>query len=387
MVARRPHSQSPLECHGAYSTTFTEFVIQHGLLQYVHSPTRCNNILDLVFSDDPYSICNLDTCVPFSTSDHNSVKFQLTGGKKCLLPDKPTSGGNENKRYFFGKANWEGIADTLSAIDWNDVLNTNVENLYDVFCRTLFSIIDDFVPAATDSVPASKSKCYYPKSIRVMQNRKLLVWRKWQTDRNNIILKQKYVSISKQCRMAIHEYNMNREKLLIESENLGKFYKHVNDVNRKLSIKTGIGVLKSDTGEQVTDPVDQAKLLHAYFATTFVDDNGVLPDFPAQVPPETFLSNIAFSANDAAKKLNKLNADSASGPDGLAPKFLKKMSHFICQPLSVIFELFFLNGYVPSVWKEAYVKPIFKKGHVHDVKKYRPISSTLNPYPCKKKSH
>ena len=92
---------------------------------------------------------------------------------------------------------------------WNVVLNTNVENLYDVFCCTLFSVIDAFVPAATDAVPASKHKCYYPKSIRVMQYRKLLVWRKWQADRNNIILKQKYVSLSKQCRMAILEYNMN----------------------------------------------------------------------------------------------------------------------------------------------------------------------------------
>ena len=52
------------------------------------------------------------------------------------------------------------------------------------------------------------------------------------------------------------------------------------------------------------------------------------------------------------------------------------MSHFICQPLSVIFERFFLNGYVPPVWKEAYVKPIFKTGNVHDVKNYRPISVT-----------
>ena len=94
-----PDYLTSLECHGTYSTAFTESVIQHGLLQYVHSPTRCNNILDLVFSDDPYSICNLDTCIPFSTSDHNSVTFQLICGTKCLLPALTT----ETKDTFLGK--------------------------------------------------------------------------------------------------------------------------------------------------------------------------------------------------------------------------------------------------------------------------------------------
>jgi len=62
-----PDVLMPLEYHGVYDSTFTEFITQHALLQYVHSPTRCNNILDLVFCDDPYSICNLKITHPFST--------------------------------------------------------------------------------------------------------------------------------------------------------------------------------------------------------------------------------------------------------------------------------------------------------------------------------
>ena len=112
-----------------------------------------------------------------------------------------------------------------------------------------------------------------------------------------------------------------KEKVLIESGNLGGFYKYV---NRKLSAKTGIGALKSDTGEPITNPLDQAEMLNAYFATTFVNDNGVLPDFPARVPPDISLSYIAFSANDVAKKLNKLRANSASGPTAFLQFFSKK---------------------------------------------------------------
>jgi len=88
------------------------------------------------------------------------------------------------------------------------------------------------------------------------------------------------------------------------------------------------------------------------------------------------LSYIAFPANDVARKLNKLRVDSASGPDGLPTCFLKRMSKFISQPLSKLFETFFLNSYVPPIWKEAYVKPIYKGGNSNDVKNYRPISLT-----------
>ena len=173
--------------------------------------------------------------------------------------------------------------------------------------------------------------------------------------------------------MALHEHHVNKEKSLIESGNLGRFYKYV---NRKLSTKTGIGVLKSDAGDLITDPANQAEMLNAFFATTFVTDNGTLPDFPARVPPDMSLSYIAFPADDVARKLNKLRVDSASGPDGLPTCFLKKMSKFISQPLSKLFDTFFLNSYVPPIWREAYVKPIYKSGNSNDVKNYRPISLT-----------
>ena len=208
----------------------------------------------------------------------------------------------------------------MSTVDWSTVFNNGINDLYDAFCNTLFSIIDEFVPKASyKSTPIRRR--YYPKSIRALQNRKLIIWRKWQANKKNLNLKQKYVSISKQCRMALHEHHVNKEKSLIESGNLGRFYKYV---NRKLSTKTGIGVLKSDAGELIKDPADQAEMLNAFFATTFVTDNGTLPDFPARVPPDMSLSYIAFPANDVARKLNKLRVDSASGPDGLPTCFSRR---------------------------------------------------------------
>ena len=65
------------------------------------------------------------------------------------------------------------------------------------------------------------------------------------------INKMKYLEISRECRRAIYVHVTNKERLLLDANNLGRFYKYV---NRKLSTKTGIGVLKDNNGENVYDP-------------------------------------------------------------------------------------------------------------------------------------
>ena len=39
-----------------------------------------------------------------------------------------------------------------------------------------------------------------------------------------------------------------------------------------------------------------------------------------------------------------------------------------------MFEIFFINTYVPPIWRHATVRLIFKNGNPNDVQNYRPIS-------------
>ena len=46
--------------------------------KHVTSPTRLDNFLDLVLSNDSFSIFDLDVCAPFHhTNDHNSITFKV----------------------------------------------------------------------------------------------------------------------------------------------------------------------------------------------------------------------------------------------------------------------------------------------------------------------
>ena len=76
--------------------------------------------------------------------------------------------------------------------------------------------------------------------------------------------------------------------------------------------------------------------------------------------------------------INKLKAKSAGGPDGIPPLFLKKCVLTLCDPLAFLFQLFFDNSFLPPVWLQAFVTPVFKKGNSTNPCNYRPISLTCS---------
>ena len=347
------------------SAIFIDFVIQHSLLQFVNGPTRGNNILDLVFSNDAYSINNLEILPPFSSGDHYAITFKLYRGPAVDSSDAL-------KKYNFKHANWNDILESVSVIDWSDLFhNKHVQELWDIFHFELIKVIDNHVPMYRANVNRSRTK-HYPKHIGRLQTRKFLLWKKWRSTKNEFV-KARYLEISKQCRKAIYDYVLEKETSFIDSNNTGKFY---NYVNKKMASKTGIGVLKSNVGDDICEPALQAALLNEYFASTFVNDNGILPNFQPRVDANTFLSYVPFDQGSILKKLNKLRAGTTSEPDNIPAQFLKHVSPYICQPLSFLFESFFLNSYIPPVWKIAHVRPIHKSGSASDVANYRPICLT-----------
>ena len=316
--------------------------------------------------NDSFAVSGLQVEPSFSNSDHNAISFDLFYTDLIGTSKRP-----DIKKFNFKKANWENIMLQVSSLDWNELFsNLQYDQLWDVFISEMFSIIERCVPLISNG--ESKRKPVYPKNIRKLQIRKHAVWKTWQKtkdDRN----KMKYLEISRECRRAIYVHVTNKERLLLEANNLGRFYKYV---NRKLSTKTGIGVLKDNNGENVYDPASQANVFSDFFSSTFVTDDGVLPNFPSRVPSDTSLSYIPFNKDSVLQALKKLRPDTAGGPDGLQPCFLKRVSQYIAYPLSIMFESFFLNTYVPPIWRKAYVRPVIKSGSASFTSNYRPISLT-----------
>lgn len=74
--------------------------------------------------------------------------------------------------------------------------------------------------------------------------------------------------------------------------------------------------------------------------------------------------------------LNNLNPNESPGPDNIHPKLLKNASKSLASPLKALFDHSLLEGSIPSEWKCAEIRPIFKKGDKTQPGNYRPVSLT-----------
>jgi len=80
-----------------------------------------------------------------------------------------------------------------------------------------------------------------------------------------------------------------------------------------------------------------------------------------------------------------LNDRKACGPDYLAYRLQKELACDIAPILADISQYSIDTGDLPSIWREANVVPIYKKGAVSEAGNYRPVILTC--VPCKFLEH
>ena len=109
-------------------------------------------------------------------------------------------------------------------------------------------------------------------------------------------------------------------------------------------------------------PFQKAELLNNYFgeqSTSDIPNNYSLPPFCFHTAAR--LENIFITEDQVLKVLCNLNANKASGPDGIGNRLLKYIAFSICKPLTILFNRCLNEGIFPEDWKEANVTPIYKK--------------------------
>ncbi len=246
-----------------------------------------------------------------------------------------------------------------------------------VFYSVLGECINKFVPTRSSKGSKNKPQSHikYPAFVKRLLRRKQAVWRRLKTFRT-VKLKAEFRAISARCREAIHKSVRQFEESIIDSGNLGRFFRYANS---KLVGKKNVGPLQRPDGSVTVDPEVKAKLLSDFFQTLFTHDKGSVPD-AANLPTASpsGLSHIIFTPNLVRRIINKLKQKSAGGPDGIPPIFLKKCCIELCSPLAFLFQLFFDSSFLPTVWLQAFITPVFKKGDPTKPCNYRPISLTCS---------
>lgn len=350
---------------------FVDFAVTRSFKQMVHEPTRGNNILDLVLSNEPIAVANLSVEPPFGSSDHCQVEFSIfIDNEKC-----DTAKQNVNSKcYNWHKADYQGMSDYLDTVDWFGMLTTNLtpDSLWHAFDTVLRAAVDAFVPVRRPD-DRIKNQPWYPAALRQVIGRRRCLWRQKKKHPNDAAICAAYDKAGKKYKDLLNRYEIKREQRVIESNNIGSFYRFVNS---KLSCRHGVGALTNDKGEVITDDSERANLLNSYFSSVCTVDDGTVPIANRVVPADVNLHSVEFTPENVYAAIRKLKHGGASGPDGYPPSLFKNLASCISKPLSLIFTSFMSVGQIPSHWSHAIVTPIYKSGPTSRVSNYRPISLT-----------
>jgi len=274
--------------------------------------------------------------------------------------------------YDFDHADWPSIQTYLNNFDFDALFVgcADVSNTFGSFYQVLRDCISTYVPCRIYN-NKSKSKTKYPAGIRKSLQRKNAAWRLYKKFRTPATL-NKYKSCAARCRHQIREFTRQRENDVINSDNIGRFFRYA---NKKFSVKSSVGPLKQATGTITTNPVVKAELLQSVFSSKFTTDNNITPPI-TPVPGTGKMSHVVFSPQLIKRVIRKMRTNAKAGPDAIPPKFYKTCCDELSLPLSFLFQLSFHHGFLPPDWLIAYVTPVYKKGDTTDPNNYRPIALT-----------
>ncbi len=342
-----------------YASFMQDVVFFHGFRQLICEPTRGDACLDLLLVNDPLLMSSHRVYVPFAdTCDHNSIVFSLNHVPAASQP---------RYRRVWRKADWEGARSFLASLDWSDVFANcpDIDAYYSALLSLLQRVIETYVPLVKCRPGKARLPVYLQRLFR--RKRQAFVPAHCSTPTT----RAHYRKMTSLCKRKLAAFHRRREDSVLSGGNIRSFYQYVN--NQRV-VKSRVAPLKRFDGTLATDPVDQAFVLSNYFSSVFTRDNGVCPEFPRRCSAS--ISEVTFPPFAVYNKLRVLKRTTSAGPDSVPNILLRELAVVLAAPLASLFELSFVSGNVPTLWRSADVVPIFKKGNTREGSNYRPVSLT-----------
>ena len=353
------------------SEAFLGVLQDNFLKQVVREPTRGENILDLVLTNNENMISGVDVGSQLGCSDHREIRFNLEweanhSNNLVIVPD-------------FRRANYEGLRRHLEEVNWeylevgDEGQEISVERTYNNLIKAISEGQELYIPYRPLRKENRDPK-WMTQGLKHEIGLKRRLYKRIKNGENQLRTRYNELvrAVKRNTRIAKRNYEI---KVAREAKSNPKGFFNM----YRTKTRERIGPLKTEAGEIIESGEDMCKLLNDYFLSVFTRENqDTIP-----VREEVFqgednekLRDVIITRQVVQKEIEKLKKNKSPGPDKVYPRILKECKEILSGPLTNVFRKSVDTSVVPSLWKEANVTPIFKKGDKSSTANYRPISLT-----------
>ena len=357
------------------ASALLNFFQEHFMEQVVRKPTRGNNILDLVATNDHELISRveiLDTPI----SDH---KIMIITSNIYIQPTRSPvpqpKEGLEALNFWDNRVDWLGIRSELRSTDWNfERTDTSPEDMYENIIHNLINICYKYFPKK-----AVNTKRRIPRDRRVLMRNRCNINKKLSRGVTTSVGQQLAVKLRdielklvKSHEKEMHQEEQNAiDKIALNSK---FFFKYA---RRKAHVKKQVGPLVDNEGEAHNDPKEMCTMLQQQFEAVYSSPiSSIEIDEVLEQPGPRCLEDIDFTVQDVADSIMTIKPTASAGIDGVPALLLRTCAEELKEPLYQLYRKSLDFGRFPEALKWSKVVPVFKKGDRCKPENYRPISLT-----------
>ena len=316
-----------------------------GLQQMVKQPTRGEYLLDLLLSDLEDTKCK----VVSNIADHKGLLVSLP----CKVP---RTAFVTREVWQFAEADWDGLKEAIGAHDWSDLVSGDVHTGANIFTEQLLSFSKAFIPTRF----LRERKSTHPwLNERIIE----LVAAKREAEGTTAEL---------QCRTAcsqaiLDEYGkyVSKERKALREMPSGKkqWWTRSRQLMERKGAVSSIPALKGPQGQWVFDPNSKADLFVDAFTSKCSWVAPVSNEFSEiAVSPYRGQDKLSkLTVKHSEKVLNELDECSATGPDLLPARILKRCASELAAPILMLTLHILAMGDWPASWSLHWVIPLYKK--------------------------
>lgn len=355
--------------HGPTTECLIAALCFSNLAQANTVPNNRNVFLDLIFTNKCDLLVETAHDILVSCDSHHpALIFDVDLNGSTFVHQN-----NVEFQYNFKNYDFSNLNHILLNINWDPILDCDIDMAVDRFYDIINQCIEEFVPKYKVK-SAFKFPIWFDQELKnyTIEKKKCHKLYKSKPTLSNYQRFKELRTICKSLSQNCYRSYINKLEQSIKS-NVRAFWSYIDSKKDKGTI---LKLMKTETGEFSND-TEIADVFAEHFASVYVENDPDVSDTKLPLSTNNItVSSFNFSISNILEKLEKINLNQGPGPDNLPPLLLKNCAFSLSRPLWLLFNNSIKNGKFPSTWKLTYVRPIYKNiGSKNEVKNYRPISS------------